>query len=216
MTIEKKEGHIHVITGPMFSGKTSRLIEMLKRYEYMAKRVVVFNHTLDEQRYGAGKISSHNLLEIDCFSVSGVEEVRRHLENEGRDVKVVAFDEVEFYAVDPEKDAEDPELVDKWFRFFHRLADEGKIVIVAGLNTNFRGEPWLLMQELLSRRPDKITFLNAICMKCQSEMASLTQRLLKNVEPAPYDDPLIKVGGLDAYQARCRFCHKVPGKPASI
>jgi thymidine kinase len=90
------------------------------------------------------------------------------------------------------------------------LASSGVRVIVAGLDTNFRAEPFGPMPMLLALAED-VTKLNAICIKCGAP-ASRTQRLV-NGKPAKYDDPVVMIGASESYEARCRRCHEVPGKP---
>jgi thymidine kinase len=115
------------------------------------------------------------------------------------DTDVVAIDEVQFF---------DNDSID----VCQYLADEGIRVICAGLDQDFRGEPFGVMPVLLAVA-EYTTKLEAICAVCSSP-ATRTQRLLNN-EPADYHDPIILVGTSESYEARCRHCHQIPGKPGS-
>ena len=106
---------------------------------------------------------------------------------------MVAVDEVQFFDMNVIQVCEE-------------LADMGKRVICAGLDMDFRGEPFGPMPELVARA-EEISKLRAICVVCAAE-ASRTQRLI-NGEPAAYDDPVVMVGAAEVYEARCRSCHKV-------
>ena len=121
---------------------------------------------------------------------------REILERLDPDTTVVAVDEVQFF------DWEISEVCNE-------LADQGLRVILAGLDMDFRGEPFGPMP-LLMAEAEEVTKLQAICVSCGAP-ASRTQRLINN-KPAAYDDPVILVGGSESYEARCRHCHEVPQK----
>jgi thymidine kinase len=185
-------GWIEVVTGSMFSGKSEELIKRLRRVEYANQKMVVFKHSSD-MRYDETKVSSHNKSMIEAVPARDVEEMYRIVKEEYHDADVVGIDEVQFFG---------EEVVD----FCEMLANEGKRVIVAGLDQDFRGEPFKPMDQLLARA-EFVDKFSAICMVCGSP-ASRTQRLV-NGEPAFYDDPIVMVGAAEAYEARCRKHHIV-------
>jgi len=185
--MKHRMGHVEIITGSMFSGKTEELIRRARRATIAKQTVQVFKPEIDT-RYTKGHVSSHNGQEFEAIPVPSARDIFDHLRIE---TTVVAIDEAQFF------DHEIPEVV-------RRLADRGIRVIVAGLNLDFRGEPFGSMPELLARA-DEITTLHAICMVC-GEDASRTQRLI-NGAPARYDEPIILVGAAEAYEARCREHH---------
>lgn len=191
--MEDHKGRVEIITGSMFSGKTEELIRRARRATIAKQKVQVFKPEIDT-RYTKESVSSHNGQEFEATPVPGAREILDYLKPE---TTVVAIDEAQFF------DHEIPLVVEQ-------LADRGIRVIIAGLNLDFRGEPFGPMPELLARA-DEITTLHAICMVC-GENASRTQRLINGV-PARYNDPVILVGAAESYEARCRDHHVVPGHP---
>ena len=183
-------GWIEVICGSMFSGKTEELIRRLKRAEIARQRVQVFKPALDS-RYKSDKVSSHSGSYFDAIVVNNAQEIAERV---AEDVDVVAIDEVQFF------DWAIAELCE-------RLAQEGRRVIVAGLDVDFRGEPFGPMP-LLMAQAENVAKLQAICMVCGSP-ASRTQRLIDG-RPAHFDEPVILVGASEVYEARCRQHHEVP------
>lgn len=183
-------GWIELICGSMFSGKTEELIRRLKRAEIAKQKVQVFKPALDD-RYHAAKVSSHSGSYYEATVVQDTSEIATQV---GDDTDVVAIDEVQFF------DWNVAELCD-------RLANEGRRVILAGLDMDFRGEPFGPMP-LLMAQAEAVDKLQAICMVCGAP-ASRTQRLIDG-EPANYDDPVIMVGASEVYEARCRRHHEVP------
>ena len=188
-------GSILVITGPMFSGKTTELIRHLERAIYAKKKGAIFKPSLDK-RYSKSDVVSHNGLRYPAIVVPNTIDGVLNIYEKAKELKldVICIDEAQFFPI---------ELID----MVDRLADEEKIVIVAGLNLDFRGEPFETMKELIARADDVI-HLKAVCTVCGMD-ATRTQRLI-NGEPAPYDSPRILVGGRDVYEARCRKHHIVP------
>ncbi|MGC9332853.1 MAG: thymidine kinase [Anaerolineae bacterium] len=186
-------GWIEVVCGSMFSGKTEEMIRRVRRARIAKQKVQVFKPALDS-RYYTEQVSSHNGLRWEAVPVSSAHEILERLEP---DTTVVAVDEAQFF---------DWELS----RVCNQLAARGLRVILAGLDMDFRGEPFGPMP-LLMAEAEEVTKLQAICVVCGAP-ASRTQRLIDN-EPAAYDDPIILVGGSESYEARCRSCHQVPGKP---
>ncbi|HHY89555.1 MAG TPA: thymidine kinase [Chloroflexi bacterium] len=183
-------GAIEVVTGSMFSGKTDEMIRRLRRATIARQKVQVFKPLIDN-RYQVEQVASHAGTTFAAHPVISSSEIEGLLDPE---TTVVAIDEAQFF---------DDGIVD----LVQRLADRGLRVIVAGLDTDFRGEPFGCMPVLMAvaERVDK---LQAICMVC-GEPACRTQRLV-NGKPAHYNDPVIIVGASEMYEARCRQHHQVP------
>ncbi|ADU32327.1 thymidine kinase [Bacillus cellulosilyticus] len=194
MHLTRREGWLEVVCGSMFSGKSEELIRRVRRAYYGRQKVQVFKPEIDN-RYSEKEVVSHNGTKVYALPVKGAAMILELLE---KDTQVVAIDEVQFF------DLGVVEVVQE-------LADEGIRVIVAGLDQDFRGEPFGCMPSLLALA-ETVTKLQAICLSCGSP-ASRTQRLI-NGEPASYDDPIILVGASESYEPRCRHCHEVPGHPA--
>lgn len=173
-------GWIEVICGPMFSGKSEELIRRLRRAEIARQRVQVFKPQID-QRYSADHIVSHSELKIRSVNVSTVSDVESQLDWR---TEVIGIDEAQFLG---------PEIVD----LVVRLADMGKRVIIAGLDTDYLGRPFHPIPELLAVADD-ITKALAICMQCGNP-AKHTQRLVNK-------EDLVVVGAAGMYEARCRRC----------
>ena len=184
------QGSIEVVCGSMFSGKTDELIRRLVRATIAKQKVQVFKPAIDI-RYAVEKVTSHAGSNFDALPVEKAADIRNKLD---RDATVVAIDEAQFF---------DPEIVN----VAQELASHGVRVLVAGLDTDFRGEPFGPMPILMSMAED-VDKLHAICMVCGGE-ASRTQRLV-NGKPARYDDPVVIVGASELYEARCRVHHEVP------
>jgi thymidine kinase len=177
----------------MFSGKSEELIRRLRRAVIARQVVQVFKPKIDN-RYAEDQVRSHSGNGFDATPVTCSEDILSLVKAE---TTVVGIDEAQFF---------DADVV----RVAQHLANEGKRVICAGLDLDFRGEPFGPMPTLLAiaERVDKLT---AICM-VSGEPATRTQRLI-NGKPANYDDPIILVGASDTYEARSRKCHEVPGRP---
>lgn len=182
-------GWIETITGSMFSGKSEELIRRLRRGIYAKQKVVVFKPAIDD-RYHKEKVVSHDGNEIEAINISTSREVlNQDLDN----VDVIGIDEVQFF---------DGEIVN----IVEQLAKNGHRVVVAGLDMDFRGEPFEPMPKLLAVS-EQVTKLQAVCAVCGSP-SSRTQRLI-NGEPAKIDDPIILVGANESYEPRCRAHHIV-------
>ena len=182
-------GWIEVVCGSMFCGKTEELIRRVRRAQIARQKIQVFKHSLDA-RYAEREVASHNGMQLEATPVENTAQLRSMIEP---DSTVIAVDEGQFFDDGLEALCED-------------LADEGMRVIVAGLDMDFRGEPFGPIPQLLARA-ERVDKLQAICVVCGGP-ASHTQRLIDG-EPAAYDDPVIMVGANEVYQARCRGCHKV-------
>ena len=184
-----KRGSIEVITGSMFSGKTEELIRRLRRAQFAGLKVEIFKPSLDK-RYSESRVVSHDEKSIVSTPVDNASSILLL----AGDVKVVGIDEAQFF------DDLIVEVVDE-------LAERGLRVIVAGLDLNFKGEPFGCMPVLMARA-EMVDKLQAICMVC-GESACRTQRLV-NGHPANYHDPVVIVGASELYEARCRQHHQVP------
>jgi thymidine kinase len=180
-------GSIEVITGSMFCGKTDELIRRLRRASIARQKVQVFKPAIDT-RYTVEKVKSHAGSEFDAIPIQQSTEIQKLLHP---DTTVVAVDEAQFMDVEIIKIAQE-------------LADRGLRVIIAGLDTDFRGEPFGPMPTLMA----EAEVVDKLCMVC-GEDASRTQRLV-NGKPARYDDPVVIVGAAELYEARCRLHHEVP------
>jgi len=191
--MDSPRGSIEVICGSMFSGKTEELIRRVRRAQIARQRVQVFKHALDD-RYAVQSVTSHDGARLEAEPVASSAEILQRVESS---TEVVAVDEAQF-------------LDDGIAPVASALAGRGIRVILAGLDTDFRGEPFGPMPALLALA-EEVTKLQAICMVCGAP-ASRTQRLI-NGQPAHYTDPVILIGARETYEARCRRCHQVPGRP---
>jgi thymidine kinase len=179
-------GWIEVVCGPMFSGKSEELMRRLRRAMIARKRVQVFKPAVDT-RYSADEIVSHGDIRMKSEVVKDAADILVRLDWR---TQVVGIDESNFFS---------PDLVD----IASQLADTGKQVIIAGLDTDYMGRPFSPMPTLLTLA-ESITKTLAICMRCGNP-AKHTQRLVES-------DDLIVVGAGGMYEARCRRCFE-PGVP---
>ena len=192
MYIMKQSGWLELICGSMFSGKSEELIRRVKRATYAKQEVRVFKPVIDN-RYSEAAVVSHNGTSMTSYAISSAADIWDHI-SESTDV--IAVDEVQFF---------DQEIVE----VLSSLADKGYRVIAAGLDMDFRGEPFGVVPNIMAIA-ESVTKLQAVCSVCGSP-ASRTQRLIDG-KPASYDDPVILVGASESYEARCRHHHEVPGK----
>lgn len=176
-----RQGQIEVITGSMFSGKTEELIRRVLRAVLARQKVQAFKPVIDD-RYDKTRIMSHGSLSIEATPIPNARAV---LELVKSDTKVVALDEAQFF---------DEGIVPS----VSRLADQGHRVLVAGLDQDYQGKPFGPMPDLMAIA-EEVTKVRAVCVVCGQE-ASRTQRIVK-------DSAQVRVGGSDAYEARCRACH---------
>ena len=174
-------GSIEVICGPMFSGKTEELIRRLVRGQIAKKTVRIFKHSTDN-RYSKDYIVSHNKNQIKCHSINSTKTIIEY----SKKIDIIGIDEAQFF---------DQSIIN----ICNELANNGKRIIIAGLDRDYKAIPFGPMASLLTHA-DFISKLNAICMKCGSR-ASFSQRLTK-------DDSQILVGESEKYEARCRNCYK--------
>lgn len=179
----KETGWIEVIAGCMFSGKTEELIRRMRRAQIAKQSVKIFKPKIDN-RYSENKIVSHSEQSLPSEVVSSAQEILEL----SKDAQVIGIDEAQFY---------DNDLVE----VCNKLADDGKRVIVAGLDQDYRGVPFEPMPQLLAIA-EYITKTLAICVNCGNP-ADRTQRKVKSTDR-------VLVGAADSYEARCRKCHYIP------
>lgn len=192
MDIQLREGWIEIICGSMFAGKTEELCRRIRRIQYAKKTVVVFKPVIDN-RYGTKEVVSHNNTRVKSVDITKASEILEYFKDKPLPY-AIAIDEVQFF----DKDV---------IGICEEYANKGIRVICAGLDKDFRGEPFGVMPDLLSRA-EYVTKLNAICQVCGG-IATRTQRIIDG-KPAYYEDPIIVVGAKECYEARCRHCHEVP------
>ena len=186
-----RPGRIEVIAGVMFSGKSEELIRRVRRAVIAKNQVQVFKSHLDARYAGLYSISTHDGGLVEAEPVDSSDEI---MTRRRPDTQVLAVDEVQFL---------DDGIVD----VANTLADQGVRIVLAGIDMDFRGLPFGPMPALLAIA-EIVDKLQAICVVC-GEPASRNQRLV-NGRPALWDSPTIMVGGRESYEARCRYCHKVP------
>jgi len=185
--VKANMGWIEVVCGPMFSGKSEELIRRLRRAEIARQRVQIFKPSLDD-RYSNSEIVSHSQLRIDSQAVESAADIMQRIEAR---TEVIGIDEANF-------------LGSGLVEVVTRLADLGKRVIVAGLDTDYLGRPFDPIPALLALA-EQITKTLAICMRCGNP-AKFTQRLIAS-------DDLIVVGAGGMYEARCRRCFEAGVAP---
>lgn len=203
--LKKSKAGLELIVGPMFSGKTDELLRRITKYEYGDVEYLIFKPKLDtrdgeyvKSRTGACK---------KCILVDSPEDIYKTIleeENKGRAIDVIAVDEAQLFLDD---------MVNRFIEVVEELTLRNYRVLVAGLEKDFKGEPFGAIPELMCRC-DTVTKLTAVCKICGAD-ASCSQRLIDD-KPARYKDPIVLIGNSESYEPRCRFCHKVPGKPKTI
>ncbi|HEO8419302.1 thymidine kinase [Niallia sp. FSL W8-0635] len=190
MYVMKHHGWVEVICGSMFSGKSEELIRRVRRAKFAKQKFIVFKPSIDN-RYSDESVVSHNGTATNAIPISKSADIFEYVTS---DIEIVAIDEVQFF---------DDEIIG----VIQHLANSGHRVICAGLDQDFRGEPFGKMPELMAIA-ELVTKLQAVCAVCGSP-ASRTQRLI-NGSPACYEDPVILVGASESYEPRCRHHHEVP------
>ena len=188
--ITSSGGWIEVIAGVMFSGKSEELMRRVRRATIARKRVQVFKSHLDDRYAGLYNVSSHDGRDLAAVPVDSASQIAQQLDSTAQ---VVAVDEVQFL---------DAGIIS----LATALAERGRRVILAGIDTDFRGEPFGAMPQLMAVA-EAVTKLHAICVLCGNP-ASRNQRLIDG-KPARWDSPTIMVGAAQSYEARCRACHRV-------
>jgi thymidine kinase len=179
----KDTGWIEVITGCMFSGKTEELIRRLRRAQIAKQKVMIFKPQIDT-RYAEGSIVSHNDQSLPSTQIKDINDALKF----SKDAQVVGIDEAQFFSSDI-------------INVCDELANNGKRVIVVGLDQDYKGAPFEPMPHLLSIA-EYVTKSLAICVNCGNP-ADRTQRKTAMAER-------VIVGAADLYEARCRKCHYIP------
>lgn len=192
------------ISGSMFSGKTETLFKEITNHKIAGKKIAVFKPALDNRWGLQGEIRSHSGATHPAFIVHNSLEILQNINPEETDV--IFIDEIQFF---------DEQIIDV-IKF---LIESDIKVVFDGLPTDFRGEPFGPMPDLLALS-DEIERLTAICTYSENKNpcgspATKTQRLI-NGKPANYNDPIIVIGDQDQYEARCAKHHLVPGRPKTI
>lgn len=190
MVENRKFGWIECICGSMFSGKSEELLRRIKRGVIAKQKVLLFKPSIDN-RYDENRVSTHNGNSYDSISIEKSSDILNFVKDTKYDI--IGIDEIQFF---------DNDIV----KIINKLADDGIRVIVAGLDMNFKAEPFHPMPEIMAIS-EMVTKLHAVCNKCGKE-ASRSQRLI-NGKPAKYDDPVVVIGASESYEARCRHCHEI-------
>ncbi len=185
------KGSLTVISGPMFSNKSGELIRLATVHRIADRRVGIFKHSLDDRYEGVAHISTHGGQSAEAEPVGSSASIGLLATS----YEVIAIDEAQFF---------DEGLTG----VCAQLVEDGVTVFVAGLDRNFKGEPFGPMAELMALADD-VMKLRAVCMKCRSLEGSMTQRLIEG-KPASRSSPVILIGAAEAYEARCRNCHELP------
>lgn len=186
---ELASGTIEVICGPMFAGKSEELLRRINRLVYAKKKFLVFKPSIDN-RYSETEVVSHNQHKYKAIALMDPKKILDYYEN---DLDAICIDEIQFF---------DEAIID----VIDFYANHGIRVIVAGLDMDFKGDPFMITAKLLAKA-EYVTKLTAICTVC-GKSATRTQRLI-NGEPASINDPVVLVGSSESYEARCRHHHIV-------
>ena len=190
MVENRKFGWIECICGSMFSGKSEELLRRIKRGVIAKQKVLLFKPSIDN-RYDENRVSTHNGNSYDSISIEKSSDILNFVKDTKYDI--IGIDEIQFF---------DNDIV----KIINKLADDVIRVIVAGLDMDFKAEPFHPMPEIMAIS-EMVTKLHAVCNKCGKE-ASRSQRLI-NGKPAKYDDPVVVIGASESYEARCRHCHEI-------
>lgn len=188
-----QEGFVEVISGCMFAGKTEELLRRLRVLSFGKQRIQLFKPLIDD-RFDAKMVVSHAGSKQESIQIKDAKDILDYIDETS---EIVAIDEVQFF------DKDIVMIVDE-------LANKGIRVMVAGLDLDFRGEPFGVMPQLITQA-EFVVKLTAICTKCGAP-GTRSQRII-NGKPADYYDPIIMVGASESYEAVCRHCHNVPNKP---
>ena len=180
MNSEENEGRIEIILGPMFSGKSTRLIEIIRKYTYKAKKTIMIKYQEDKRYSEKSEVVTHDLVKYDsinCKNLSDSFEKLKHYD-------VIGIDEGQFF----------PDLVE----VCEKLALLKKIVIIAALNADFRMNPFPVISQIISKA-DKIKLMKAFCFNCHRD-AKFSLRIVASNET-------VLIGAGEAYKPACRECH---------
>ena len=180
MNTESGEGKIELIIGPMFSGKSTRLIEQMRKYVYKAKKTIMVKYYADQRYSEKSEVVTHDLIKYDSINCK----LLRNSFDTLKQYDVIGIDEGQFFA----------DLVE----VCEELALMGKIVLIAALNGDFRMEPFPVIQRIISKS-DKIKLLKAYCFNCHKD-AKFSLRIVQSNET-------VLIGAGEAYKPACRECH---------
>jgi thymidine kinase len=186
----KQPGRLEVICGTMFSGKSEELIRRLRRAQIANLKVKTFKHAFD-RRKDTHNVVSHDGNSFEAQAHATIESIAALVHDPTLDV--IGIDEAQFFS-------------NKLISTVCTLINQGKRIVIAGLDLDFRGKPFGCMSTLMAIA-DSVTKLQAICTQCGQD-AHFTQRLV-NGKPAKHDDPIIVIGAQEKYQARCRTCYAI-------
>ena len=181
MNSEKNEGRIELIIGPMFSGKSTRLIEVIRKYTYKAKKTLLIKFHGDKRYSEKSEVVTHDLIKYDSIECKHLFDSFDILKN----YDAIGIDEGQFFN----------DLVE----VCEQLAFLNKIVIVAALNGDFRMEPFPVVSRLFSKA-DKVKLMKAYCFNCHKD-AKFSLRIVQSNET-------VLIGAGEAYKPACRDCHK--------
>ena len=190
MVENRKFGWIECICGSMFSGKSEELLRRIKRGVIAKQKVLLFKPSIFLMIRRPPR-STHNGNSYDSISIEKSSDILNFVKDTKYDI--IGIDEIQFF---------DNDIV----KIINKLADDVIRVIVAGLDMDFKAEPFHPMPEIMAIS-EMVTKLHAVCNKCGKE-ASRSQRLI-NGKPAKYDDPVVVIGASESYEARCRHCHEI-------
>ena len=177
--MKSQKGKIDIICGSMFSGKTEELIQRLKRLDFAKKKYKLFKPIVDN-RYDNYKVVSHNMNSVQAISISKSEEIYSHIKNE----KIIAIDEAQF-------------LDKKLYEVCEKLIKDGVDIIIAGLDMDYKGEPFGTMPKLLAIS-DNVKKMHAVCFEC-GETANYTFRINNDTQQ-------VLIGSKENYKALCKNC----------
>lgn len=180
MSQEFEEGKIELILGPMFSGKSTRLIGLIRKYSYKAKKTIMIKFFADKRYTEKSEVVTHDLLKYDSIDCKNLGDHFEKIKN----YDVIGIDEGQFF----------PDLVE----ICEKLALMKKTVIIAALNGDFRMEPFPVVAKIISKA-DKIKLLKAYCFNCHKD-AHYTLRIVQSNET-------VLIGAGEAYKPACRECH---------
>ena len=180
MNPESGEGKIELIIGPMFSGKSTRLIEQMRKYVYKAKKTIMVKYYADQRYSEKSEVVTHDLIKYDSINCK----LLRNSFDKLKQYDVIGIDEGQFFA----------DLVE----VCEELALMGKTILIAALNGDFRMEPFPVIQRIISKS-DKIKLLKAYCFNCHKD-AKFSLRIVQSNET-------VLIGAGEAYKPACRECH---------
>lgn len=193
-----EEGILIALWGCMFSGKTGNLVKLVTEAQRKGLSVVTFKHSLDDRYVGLNKISSHDGRYADAIPINDPENMLRHISN----AQIVVIDEAQFFS-------------NHLLSVVMTICERGMCVVCGGLDTDFRGEGFGVMPDLIHKARHRFQLFARCNVNGCHEEATQTQRVT-NGAPAHYNSPLILVGASDSYEARCKKHHEVPGKPELV